>query len=60
MIETRRFVWLLGSGVSRKKAALIQGAEHDVESHGAEVVAEWVKTGAAKYADTPKAKKATE
>jgi hypothetical protein len=60
MSKSDKFVWLLASGESRKGGRLVQGAEHDVEPHGAEVVAEWVKTGAAKYADTPKAKKGQE
>ena len=60
MSETKKFVWLIGSGYPRAGARLIQGQEHDIEAYGAEIVAEWVKTGAAKYADSPKAKKGQE
>lgn len=49
MIE-KKFIWLLDSGVSRTNKPLMKGQEHLVSEYGEAVVAEWVKTGAAKYA----------
>ena len=59
MNENTRFRWLLGNGESRKCGPVIQGAEYEIEPFGADVVAEWVKTGAAEYV-VSKAKKVKE
>jgi hypothetical protein len=50
------FIWLLDSGEARSGKKLIHGREHAVADFGEAVVAEWVKTGAAAYAEKKKKK----
>jgi len=51
MKETR-FVWLAASGFPRRGPALIKGSEYAIADFDEAIVAEWVKTGAAKYLKT--------
>ena len=48
-MKEKYFEWLLDSCESRKGVKLKKGKIHNVGDHPAEVVAEWVKTKAAKY-----------
>jgi hypothetical protein len=44
-----KFTWLLGASVARNGKQLVPGADYPVSDFGAEIVAEWVRTGAAAY-----------
>ena len=48
-MKEKHFEWLLDSCFPRKGAKLEKGKVYNVGDYPAEVVAEWVKTKAAKY-----------
>jgi len=48
-MKEKYFEWLLDSCVTRKGAKLEKGKVYKVEDYPEDVVAEWVKTKAAKY-----------
>ena len=48
-MEKTKFVWLLDSQSARNGRRLIKGQTYKVADFKAEVVAEWVRTKAAKY-----------
>lgn len=50
MAETKtHFIWLLDSCFPRKGPKLIKGEKHKISDYPKTVVAEWVRTKAAKY-----------
>lgn len=49
----KTFIWLLDSTFPRRGPQLESGKEHDASDYQDGVVEEWVKTGAARWADTP-------
>ena len=54
-MKEKYFEWLLDSCFPRKGPKLEKGKVHKVEDYPEDVVAEWVKTKAAKYVkDKPK------
>lgn len=48
-MKEKYFEWLLDSCTPRKGGKLEKGKVYKVENYPADVVAEWVKTKAAKY-----------
>jgi hypothetical protein len=52
-----KFIWLRDSAFPRTGPRLLKGKEHDAEAYPAAVVAEWIKTGAAKEVSEPIAEK---
>lgn len=48
-MKEKNFEWLLDSCTPRKGGRLEKGKVYKVEGYPADVVAEWVKTKAAKY-----------
>ena len=56
----KRFVWLLGSGEARNGRKLETGETYRSEDFPEGVVAEWVRSGAAKYEKPGKEKPAQE
>lgn len=48
-MKEKHFVWLLDSCEPRKGPDLVKGEVHDVDKYPSHVVAEWVKTKAAKF-----------
>lgn len=53
-MSDRKFVWLISTSYPRRGPVLEKGKEYGVEVYGEEVVAYWVKEGAAKYAKEKK------
>jgi len=56
----KRFVWLLGPAEARNGRKLETGETYRVEDFREEVIAEWVRSGAAKYEKPGKEKPAQE
>lgn len=52
----KKFIWLLAPGEARNGRKLETGETYSVGDFRAEVVEEWVRTGAAKYAAAAKTK----
>jgi hypothetical protein len=49
MAKKDKFIWLADSGEARRTGKLTRGQEHDTAAFGEEIVAEWVRSGAAAY-----------
>ena len=56
----KKFIWLIASGEARNGRKLETGQTYNAGDFSAEVVAEWVKAGAAKYAAAAKTKSGEE
>ena len=46
-----QFIWVMVSQVPNSGAVLEQGKTYNVKDYGADIVAEWVRSGAAKYVE---------
>jgi hypothetical protein len=60
MAKEKKFTWIVGDTYTRSREGrggkhLIQGESYDVAGFNPAVVEEWVRAGAAKYADAKKA-----